>query len=71
MPYILNSGFPGSAVMRNLPTNAGDPSDGGSIPGTGRSSGTGNCNMLQYSCLENAVESLGPRFMGSLKVGHD
>ena len=56
MPYILSSGFPGSAVMRNLPTNAGDPSDAGSIPGTGRSSGTGNGNMLQYSCLENPMD---------------
>ena len=25
----------------------------GSIPGLGRSPGEGNCNPLQYSCLEN------------------
>ena len=30
--------------------NAGDP---GSIPGSGRSSGEGNGNPLQYPCLEN------------------
>ena len=30
--------------------NAGDP---GSIPGSGRSTGEGNGNPLQYSCLEN------------------
>ena len=32
--------------------NAGDP---GSIPGLGRSPGEGNCNPLQYSCLENPM----------------
>ena len=32
--------------------NAGDP---GSIPGSGRSSGEGNGNPLQYSCLENSM----------------
>ena len=33
--------------------NAGGP---GSIPGSGRSSGEGNGNPLQYSCLENPME---------------
>ena len=33
--------------------NAGDP---GSIPGSGRSSGEGNSNPLQYSCLENPMD---------------
>ena len=33
--------------------NAGDP---GSIPGSGRSPGEGNGNLLQYSCLENPKE---------------
>ena len=33
--------------------NAGDP---GSIPGSGRSSGEGNGNPLQYSCLENPMD---------------
>ena len=32
--------------------NAGDP---GSIPGSGRYSGEGNGNPLQYSCLESGV----------------
>ena len=32
--------------------NAGDP---GSIPGWGRSSGEGNGNPLQYSCVENPM----------------
>ena len=33
--------------------NAGDPD---SIPGLGRSSGEGNGNPLQYSCLENPMD---------------
>ena len=38
---------------KNPPANAGDL---GSIPGLGRSSGEGNGNPLQYSCLENSME---------------
>ena len=30
--------------------------DLGSIPGSGRSSGEGNGNSLQYYCLENPME---------------
>ena len=30
--------------------------DLGSIPGWGRSSGEGNGNPLQYSCLENSID---------------
>ena len=33
--------------------NAGDPS---LIPGSGRSSGEGNGNPFQYSCLENSMD---------------
>ena len=33
--------------------NAGDL---GSIPGLGRSTGEGNGNLLQYSCLENPMD---------------
>ena len=33
--------------------NAGNP---GSIPGSGKSSGEGNGNPLQYSCLENLMD---------------
>ena len=28
----------------------------GSIPGSGRSPGEGNANLLQYSCLENPMD---------------
>ena len=45
-------GFPGGAVVKNLPANAGDARDSGLIPGLGRSPGVGNDNPLQYSCLE-------------------
>ena len=40
-------------VVRNLPADAGDIRDPGSIPGSERSLGEGNGNPLQYSCLEN------------------
>ena len=46
-------GFPGGAVVKNLPASAGDIKDTGSIPGSGRSPGEGHGNPLQYSCLEN------------------
>ena len=42
--------------MKNLPANAGDTRDMGSIPGSGRSPGEGNGNLLQYSCLENPMD---------------
>ena len=35
-----------------MSANVGDSRDVGSIPGSGRSSGGGNGNPLQYSCME-------------------
>ena len=43
-------------VVKNLPANAGDIRDAGSIPGLGRFPGKGNGNQLQYSCLENLMD---------------
>ena len=43
-------------VVKNLPANAGDRRDAGSIPGSGRSPGEGNGSPLQYSCLGNAMD---------------
>ena len=43
-------------VVKNLPVNAGDLRDVGSIPGWGRFPGEGNSNPLQYSCLENPMD---------------
>ena len=40
--------------VRNPPANAGNS---GLIPGSGRSPGGGNGNPLQYSCLENPMDS--------------
>ena len=42
--------------MKNLPANAGDAEDSGSILGLGRSPGRGNGKLLQDSCLENPME---------------
>ena len=43
-------------VVKNLPANAGDARNMGSIPGSGRSPGVGSGNPLQYSCLENSMD---------------
>ena len=37
--------------------NAGDEGNSGLIPGSGRSTGGGNGNLLQYSCLENLMDT--------------
>ena len=43
-------------VVRNLPSNAEDVRDVGSISGSGRSPGEGNSSPLQCSCLENPMD---------------
>ena len=43
-------------VVKNLPANAGDIRDTGLIPGSGRSTGGGHGNPLQYSRLENPMD---------------
>ena len=43
-------------AVKNLSANAGDSRDVGSIRGSGRSSGEGNSNPLQYSCLGNPMD---------------
>ena len=43
-------------MVKNLPANAVDMRDAGSMPGSERSSGGGHGNPLQYSCLENPVD---------------
>ena len=47
-------GFPGGSAVKNPPDNPGDT---GLIPGSGRSPGGGNGNPLEYSCLENPIDS--------------
>ena len=48
--------FQVSHVVKKPHANAGDARDTGLIPGSGRSSGGGQGNALQYSCLENPVD---------------
>ena len=43
-------------AVKNLPTNAGDLGDVGSISGSGRSCGGGHDNALQCSCSENPLD---------------
>ena len=43
-------------MVKNMPADAGDERDVGSIPGSGKSPGGGNSNPLQYSCLGNPMD---------------
>ena len=43
-------------VVKSPPASAGETRDLGTIPGSGRSPGVGNGNLLQYSCLENPMD---------------
>ena len=43
-------------MVKNLPVNAGDLRDVGSIPGLGRSAGERHGNPIWYSCLENSTD---------------
>ena len=43
-------------LVKNLPASARDARDAGRIPGLGISSGGGNGNPLQYSCLEDSTD---------------
>ena len=45
--------FPGGSDSKASAYNVGDQ---GSIPGSGRSPGERNGNLLQYSCLENTMD---------------
>ena len=60
-------------VVKNLPTHAGDASDGGSIPGSGRSPGGGHGNPLQHLAwrIPWTEEPGGLQSIGSQRVGHD
>ena len=60
-------------MVKNLPVNAGNIKDTGSIPGLGRSPGGGHGNPLQYSCLENSMNRGAWRAIvhRSQRIGHD
>ena len=51
--YSEAKGNYGGSVVKNPPAITGDMD---SIPESGRSPKEGNCNPLQYSCLENPME---------------
>ena len=46
-------GSPGGSVIKNSPANVEEM---GLTPGSGRSPGEGNGNILQYSCLGNPMD---------------
>ena len=48
--------FPGDSVVKNLPANAGDTGDIGSVPGFGRSPREGNGYPIQYPFLRNFMD---------------
>ena len=62
--------FTQSSVSKESACNAGDL---GLIPGLERSSGEGNCNPLQYSHLENAMDRgvWWVAVYGIVRVGHN
>ena len=51
--HLTFTRLPGDSVVKNPPVNAGDV---GSIPGSERSSGEGNGNSHQNSCLGNSMD---------------
>ena len=61
-------------VVKNLPANAGDTGDAGSIPASRRFPGEGNGYSFQYPCLENSMDRgawQAAQSMRSYRVGHD
>ena len=50
---IASPDFLGGKMVKNLPANAANSRDMGSIPGWGISSEIGNVNLFQYSCLKS------------------
>ena len=53
---MIKLGFPSGSVVKNLPANAGDARDMGSISGSGRYTSKGNGNPLQCSSLGNPMD---------------
>ena len=50
---MILGGFLGGSDSKESACSVGDPD---SVPGSGRSSGGGNGNRLQYSCLEYPMD---------------
>ena len=67
-------GIPGGSVVKNPPARQEMwVRDMASILGLGRSSGGGNSNLLQYSCLENLMDRVAcwATVHGVTRVEHD
>ena len=67
LPSPVFLGFPYGSAGKESPCNVGDL---GLIPGLGRSPGEGKDYPLQYSGLENFMDSIVCPW-GSQRVGHD
>ena len=52
---FISNGYMMALEVKTPPAYAGDTRDVGSIPGSGRSLGVGNRNLL-HSCLENSMD---------------
>ena len=63
-------GYPGGSAGKEFVCSEGDL---GLIPGLGRSPGEGNGSPLQFSCLENPMDSRagGPQSIESQRVRHN
>ena len=76
--FALHSCLGASVVaqsIKNLPAvqeTARSAGDWSSIPGSGRSLGEGNVNLLQYSCLKNSMDrgAWWAAVLGVTRVGH-
>ena len=60
-------------MVKNMPVNAGDIRDIGSVSGLGKSPGAGHGNPLQCSCLRipRTEEPGGLQSIELQRVGHD
>ena len=54
--HVLWWAFQVALVVKNMPANARELRDTGSVPGLGRSPGGGHGNPFQYSRLENSMD---------------
>ena len=64
-----HKGLPSLAlVVKNPPANAENVREEGLVPVSGRSSGGGHSNTLQYSCLENPMDR--GDWRATVQVGH-
>ena len=55
-PLVFSLGLPRWPSDKETAYSAGDVGKTGLIPGSGRSTGEGNGNPFQYSCLENPMD---------------